>query len=331
MKKILGRKPLVKGVTNRIEAVNLSRRGFLVKAGFTTLATGILLASCEDDDDGGAVPTLDAPSNLAADNSTTGQIDLSWTDNTADEDGFEIERATENDDSAFSKIADVGADVTTYSDTTIDAGTEYFYRVRAVNDNVSSDYSNVVSSTGDTAVRLGSGDTGILNYAYALEQLEAAFYTQVATSFYADIPSEEQRVLEALQKHEVAHKDFYSQALGENAIPSLSVDFSSIDFDDRMSVLTTAKTFEDLGVAAYNGAGKLLENPDFLLVAGKIVSVEARHAATIRDILEPNSASFAGDDVIDENGLDRAMAPAEVLEAAGAFITTQIDASELPS
>ena len=32
---------------------------------------------------------------------------------------------------------------------------------------------------GNGGVDLGSGDTGILNYAYALEQLEAAFYTQV--------------------------------------------------------------------------------------------------------------------------------------------------------
>src|SRR5207237_6130267 len=31
-------------------------------------------------------------------------------------------------------------------------------------------------------VNLGSGDFGILNYAYALEQLEAAFYTQVVAN-----------------------------------------------------------------------------------------------------------------------------------------------------
>ena len=29
------------------------------------------------------------------------------------------------------------------------------------------------------AADLGSGDTGVLDYAYALEQLEAAFYSQV--------------------------------------------------------------------------------------------------------------------------------------------------------
>ena len=34
-------------------------------------------------------------------------------------------------------------------------------------------------------VNLRKGDIGILNYAYALEQLEAAFYIKVATSFYS--------------------------------------------------------------------------------------------------------------------------------------------------
>ena len=36
-------------------------------------------------------------------------------------------------------------------------------------------------------VNLGSGDTGILNYAYALEQLEAAFYTQVIATPFSGI------------------------------------------------------------------------------------------------------------------------------------------------
>lgn len=40
---------------------------------------------------------------------------------------------------------------------------------------------------------LGSGDVGVLNYAYALEQLEADFYTKVVNNFYAGISNKEKK------------------------------------------------------------------------------------------------------------------------------------------
>lgn len=185
----------------------------------------------------------------------------------------------------------------------------------------------------DGTVYLGSGDTGILNYAYALEQLEAAFYSMVVAdaSFSSTFSEEERMILMDLEKHEIIHREFFKTALGDNAIPGLTPNFSAVDFSSRDSVLATAKTFEDLGVAAYNGAGKLLVDVNLLLVAGKIVSVEARHAAAIRDVINPWSMDFAGDDVIDENGLDRAFMPSEVLAAAQPFIMETIDGSELPT
>jgi hypothetical protein len=82
---------------------------------------------------------------------------------------------------------------------------------------------------------------------------------------------------------------------------------------------------------AYNGAGRLLKNPDYLLLAGKIVSVEARHASAIRSLINPNSADFAGDDVINTtNGLDVVRNPSEVLPIASKFITTSFTAQFLP-
>jgi hypothetical protein len=185
----------------------------------------------------------------------------------------------------------------------------------------------------DDTVYLGSGDTGILNYAYALEQLEAAFYTMVVAdpSFSAMFSEEERMILEDLKDHEVSHREFFRTALGDSAIRDLTPDFSAIDFSSRDSVLATARTFEDLGVAAYNGAGKLLSDVNLLLVAGKIVSVEARHAAAIRDVINPWSTDFSGDDVVDENGLDKALMPSEVLMAAQPFIKDKIDGSELPT
>jgi len=180
--------------------------------------------------------------------------------------------------------------------------------------------------TAALAADLGEGDVGVLNYAYALEQLEAAFYTMVIDSPYPGMSDDEKSWLTDIRDHEVAHRDFLKEALGEGAIPALEVDFSAVDFASRDSVLGTAQVFEDLGVAAYNGAGKLIVNPDYLLQAGRIVSVEARHAAAIRDMLNMNSVAFAGDDVVDENGLDGAKEPADVLKAADPFIKTEVTA-----
>lgn len=181
------------------------------------------------------------------------------------------------------------------------------------------------------AVDLGKGDFGVLNYAYALEQLEAAFYTQVIATPYAGMSSAERSILTDIRDNEVAHREFFKAQLGKKAIPALSVNFTSINFNSRDSVLRTASTFEDTGVSAYNGAGQLLKNPLFLLIAGKIVSVEARHAATLRDLLQPNSTFFSGDDITDPaTGLDPARLPAQVLPLVKPYINTPVTANKLP-
>ena len=181
----------------------------------------------------------------------------------------------------------------------------------------------------DNGINLGSGDIGVLNYAYALEQLEAAFYTKVIQSQYSGITAAETAYLTNIRDHEIAHREFFKTALGSNAIQALEVNFSSIDFGSRTSVLGTAKAFEDLGVSAYNGAGKLLTDANNLLAAGKIVSVEARHAALIRELLTPNS--FAGNDVVNSSGLDLARTPNEVLSIAGTYLVSKLNASNLPT
>ena len=190
----------------------------------------------------------------------------------------------------------------------------------------------VVNNTG---IDLGSGDVGILNYAYALEQLEAAFYTQVVATPYSGISALEMEYMTDIRNHEVAHREFFKAAITAAApssiIPALSVDFSSINFTSRSSVLAAAMAFEDLGVTAYNGAGQLLSTtgngPTYLTLAGKIVSVEARHAALIRDLI--SNGTFA--DSTDANGLDMARTPAQVLAIADTYITTVLNASNLPS
>ncbi len=180
-------------------------------------------------------------------------------------------------------------------------------------------------------VDLGSGDVGILNYAYALEQLEFAFYDQVVKTPYANISSEEMMLLREIRDHEYIHKEFFRIALGAAGIPALTANFKSIDFTQRQVVLNAARVFEDTGVGAYNGAGQLITDGGYLLLAGKIVSVEARHAALIRDLLLPELGYFAGDNIVDGNtGFDPAYAPSFVLPNVQPFVVDTITANNLP-
>lgn len=113
--------------------------------------------------------------------------------------------------------------------------------------------------------------------------------------------------------------------LGSLAIPTLTLDYSSVNFNSRDSVLATAKSFADLATAAYNGAGQLLTNATNLGISGIIVSVEARHAAIVRELISPGSTAFADDDVIDPaTGLERALLPKEVVPQAKRFIKEEL-------
>ena len=169
---------------------------------------------------------------------------------------------------------------------------------------------------------------GVLNYAYALELLEAEFYAQVTGEFYAEATEAERMILEQVGAHEQVHVDFLGAVLADDALQGLEVNFESVDFADRMSVLTTASTFENLGVGAYNGAAQFLARlasqgdelaTTALMAAGDIVSVEARHASVIAAQIETGQdASFA------PNAFDEAMTPQQVIEAAQPFIRQQI-------
>ena len=74
------------------------------------------------------------------------QLQLTWTDNSTDEDGFKIERSTAPT-GTFVQIAVTGPDVTSYTDSGLANATTYCYRVRAFNAAGDSDYSDVACST----------------------------------------------------------------------------------------------------------------------------------------------------------------------------------------
>ncbi len=196
----------------------------------------------------------------------------------------------------------------------------------ACNDSESTGGITGPGSGSTVTIDFAKGDVAVLQFAYALEQLEADFYTQVVANFNgSNLTAADQAILSDIRNHEVIHRDFLKAALGSNATFSLTTTYGATNLKDRSAVLNAAKAFEDLGVAAYNGAAQYISDVNNLLVAGKIVSVEARHAAAIRDLINPLSGDFA------PTAFDDAFRPTKVAGAAQAFVVDKLAFANAPT
>jgi regulation of enolase protein 1 (concanavalin A-like superfamily) len=83
------------------------------------------------------------PSNLIATIVSSSQVNLSWSDTSSDETGFEIWRATGS--GSYTRIATTNPNVASYSDTGLAGSTTYSYYVRALNAMGATPASNIVS------------------------------------------------------------------------------------------------------------------------------------------------------------------------------------------
>ncbi len=175
-------------------------------------------------------------------------------------------------------------------------------------------------------IDFAKGDIAVLQFAYALEQLEADFYTRVVNAFgSSNLSTTERAVLTDIKYHEVLHREFFKAVLGSTNGFTLTTTYPNINFNDRLSVLNTAKLLEDTGVKAYNGAAQYITDVNNLLAAGKIVSVEARHAAAIADLLSPNTNAFA------PTTFDDVTRPATIAAAAQGFVVQKLALANGPA
>ena len=128
-----------------------------------------------------ATATPAAPTNLAATATSSAQINLTWADSDATEQGFKVERCTGAGCSDFAQIATVGANVTSYANTGLTASTSYSYRVRAYNSVGDSDYSNTASAVTQAAPALPAAPTNLVATAASRSQINLA-WTDNATN-----------------------------------------------------------------------------------------------------------------------------------------------------
>ena len=122
-----------------------------------------------------------APTNLTAVSVSNSQINLTWVDGDASEQGFKIEQCTGAGCSDFAQIATVGANVTSYSNTGLTAATSYSYRVRAYNSVGDSDYSNTASAVTLDAPATPAAPTNLVATAISRSQINLS-WTDNATN-----------------------------------------------------------------------------------------------------------------------------------------------------
>lgn len=180
-------------------------------------------------------------------------------------------------------------------------------------------------------------NNGVLNYAYALNQLQTDFYYRAVGEPFPGITAVEFATLSDIRSHEFSKRRLFREAiLGGRISDVLRFNFDEVVFSNRASVMTTARLLEDLTVAALNGAARFATDPVTLLLIAKIASVDARHAATLRDLISlanagSDAAAFAGNDIVDAStGTDQAKDPRDVLAEIERFFQTALTTSGLP-
>ncbi len=136
----------------------------------------------------------------------------------------------------------------------------------------------------------------VLNFALTLEYLEAEFYNNIVGSpGYATASAVDKAALTKIKDDENKHVLFLKSVLGAAAVPKPTFDFTAGNgsgtgpfagyLANYTVQLAMAQTFEDTGVRAYKGqAANLQSNRVVLTAALNIHSVEARHAAHIRQM-----------------------------------------------
>jgi hypothetical protein len=151
----------------------------------------------------------------------------------------------------------------------------------------------VLGEHADPAVSAPSAkqDGEILNFALLLEYVQAAFYTEGLSR--AGLTGELKEFASTVAAQEQEHIAFLKQALGSAARKPPKTDFGE-DTADAEKFSLAAFKLEDLGVAAYNAQAPNLTKGS-LKAAARIVSVESRHAAWIRDLRGMNPAPDASE------------------------------------
>ena len=207
-----------------------------------------------------------------------------------------------------------------------------------------------------TSAKAGSGaDVKVLNFALALETLEAELYRQAilrlttgGKDFYGKtivglgLTGPDVEYLTTFARVESEHQKFLEGALGGNwaVAAGAGFDFGFADTNlfgkaplDRFGTVALVYAAEQTGISAYLGGagpGGLVIGSPYLAIAASILGTEARHTTAVAILLNANpnlfpqlKAKLATAPLINDKGtaggigLDTALTPDAILNLGG--------------
>ena len=214
-------------------------------------------------------------------------------------------------------------------------GRRVFMRVSAAS---AASVALVVAGCGTTAtptpvdpyqLALPAKDPGLLYVAYLLAIGKAATYQKIVDASPSDLTTAERAIFADLRDHEVVYREMLKYVIDPaGTTVLLPTDFAfnvgKFNLATRAGVLAAAQQLEDLAAAAYLVLLTLYTTanlPQRTLLL-KMSSVQARHAATVRDLLTPGS--FANSDVVDSSGQLLTKTPTEVVAALAPYFAPYV-------
>lgn len=171
-------------------------------------------------------------------------------------------------------------------------------------------------------------DIDILNYALVLERLEAEFYRRVLNRFNerqfenasyfnwlgGNVRKHIYDNFQVISNHEDTHVQTLVSVireLGGQPVPKSEYSFGLTGVE---SAVKTARTLENTGVRAYDGAIAHIESAEYITAGATIATVEARHASYL-NLINRNILPFP-------RAFDDAQAPRAICQGVQAFITS---------
>jgi len=200
-------------------------------------------------------------------------------------------------------------------------------------------------------IRRDTDDTGILKFLNVMEQVDTAFYTQMMAKFTERDFTEAgyssmhvpKAIMQGILNDDTAHASFLSDGLRGQALRNCKFKFDSV-LSDVKSAMQAARVFEEVAVAAYTGAGLLLEDVNFRVATSSIITNVARHQSAMNVLnggsdvpqsfgvaLRPEQARSVLSPFISDCDLDiPAVAPLKLKSQLHAGVPIKFDMTNLP-